>query len=98
MSDLGSKRLGQPGTLADGASSLELPHLSSDFKGTWATPPRHPSLQDMVIGDPTTLIIIDETDRLRMASLEQVRAILTRKTQTTRKTRKTQTDSIISYL
>jgi len=52
----------------------------------------------MVIGDPTTLIIIDETDRLRMASLEQVRAILTRKTQTTRKTRKTQTDSIISYL
>lgn len=30
---------------------------------------------DAQIADPTNLILIDETDRLRMASLEQVRAI-----------------------
>lgn len=33
------------------------------------------SLQDMAVRDPTTLILIDKADRLRMASLEQVRAI-----------------------
>jgi DNA transposition AAA+ family ATPase len=31
--------------------------------------------KELQIGDPTALIIIDEADRLRMASLEQVRAI-----------------------
>ncbi len=31
--------------------------------------------KELQIGDPTTLIVIDEADRLRMASLEQVRAI-----------------------
>jgi len=33
------------------------------------------SLQEMALADPTTLIIVDEADRLRMASLEQMRAI-----------------------
>ena len=32
-------------------------------------------MNDTQIADPTTLILIDEADRLRMASLEQVRAI-----------------------
>ena len=31
--------------------------------------------KELKIGDPTTLILVDEADRLRMASLEQVRAI-----------------------
>jgi DNA transposition AAA+ family ATPase len=33
------------------------------------------SIKELQIRDPTTLILIDEADRLRMASLEQVRAI-----------------------
>ena len=33
------------------------------------------SEKELQIMDPTTLILIDEADRLRMASLEQVRAI-----------------------
>jgi hypothetical protein len=33
------------------------------------------SAKELKIGDPTTLILVDEADRLRMASLEQVRAI-----------------------
>jgi DNA transposition AAA+ family ATPase len=33
------------------------------------------SRKELAISDPTTLILVDEADRLRMASLEQVRAI-----------------------
>lgn len=36
---------------------------------------REYGIKDARIHDPTTLILIDEADRLRMASLEQVRAI-----------------------
>lgn len=32
-------------------------------------------MKDVQIRDPTTLILFDEADRLRMASLEQVGAI-----------------------
>jgi hypothetical protein len=33
------------------------------------------SIKEMEVADPTALILVDEADRLRMASLEQVRAI-----------------------
>jgi DNA transposition AAA+ family ATPase len=42
---------------------------------TYGQVEREYSEKEMQIGDPTTLILIDEADRLRMASLEQVRSI-----------------------
>jgi hypothetical protein len=36
---------------------------------------REYGIKEQQISDPTTLILVDEADRLRMASLEQVRAI-----------------------
>jgi DNA transposition AAA+ family ATPase len=42
---------------------------------TYGDVARECGLKDLRITDPTTLILIDEADRLRMASLEQVRAI-----------------------
>lgn len=42
---------------------------------TYGEVAREYGLKDARIADPTTLILIDEADRLRMASLEQVRAI-----------------------
>lgn len=42
---------------------------------TYGEVAREYGLKDARIVDPTTLILIDEADRLRMASLEQVRAI-----------------------
>jgi DNA transposition AAA+ family ATPase len=42
---------------------------------TYGEVSREYGIQNTRIADPTTLILIDEVDRLRMASLEQVRAI-----------------------
>jgi DNA transposition AAA+ family ATPase len=42
---------------------------------TYGEVAREYGIKDARIADPTTLILIDEADRLRMASLEQVRAI-----------------------
>src|ERR1022692_3900866 len=64
------------------------PHAEMLYQQDWLTKPireRHPTYGDMAmayaekeqqIKDPTTLILVDEADRLRLASLEQVRAIV----------------------
>lgn len=46
-----------------------------ELQPTYGEVAREYIVKDTELGDPTTLIIIDEADRLRMASLEQVRAI-----------------------
>jgi AAA domain len=42
---------------------------------TYAEVAKDYSKKELQISDPTTLLVVDEADRLRMASLEQVRAI-----------------------
>jgi hypothetical protein len=46
-----------------------------ELQPTYGEVAREYGIKDARIADPTTLILIDEADRLRMASLEQVRAI-----------------------
>lgn len=46
-----------------------------ELKPTYGEVAREYGIKDVRIADPTRLILIDEADRLRMASLEQVRAI-----------------------
>lgn len=45
------------------------------FQPTYGEVAREFGLKDARMADPTTLILVDEADRLRMASIEQVRAI-----------------------
>lgn len=46
-----------------------------ELQPTYGEVAREYNIKDTEVRDPTTLILIDEADRLRMASLEQVRAI-----------------------
>ena len=46
-----------------------------ELKPTYGEVARDYIVKDVAIPDPTTLILIDEADRLRMAGLEQVRSI-----------------------
>ncbi|MDR3692091.1 MAG: AAA family ATPase [Fimbriimonas sp.] len=46
-----------------------------ELRPTYGEVARAYSIKEMEIADPTALILVDEADRLRMASLEQVRAI-----------------------